>query len=92
MVIDSLRRLLVQTRVLPGCIRCHILSDVDNTNELLVIEDWSDMQALRSHVRSQQFRVILSALECTTEAPEVDFEVASTNLGMDFIRACRTSG
>ena len=92
MVIGSLRRMLDQTRALPGCTQCHILTDVDNGNDLWIVEDWSDMQALRSHLRSQQFKVILSALECTTEPPEVDFDVASSRLGMDFILACRSQG
>ena len=92
MVIGSLRRTLDQTRAVPGCLGSHILSDIDDGSDLRIVEDWSDMQTLRSHLRSPLFKVVLSALECTSDPPEVEFDVVSGKLGMDFILSCRVPG
>lgn len=88
-VVCSLRRILSQTRVLPGCVSCQLYADVEDDNRLLLIEEWADVQSLRAHLRSDDFRVVLSALEYAANSPEVRFDTVADSKSMDFIALCR---
>lgn len=91
-VIRSLRRILSQTRVLPGCVSCQLYADIEDDNRLVLIEEWADVQSLRAHVRADSFRVVLSALEYAVEPPEVRFDTLANTTGMEFITTCRECG
>jgi hypothetical protein len=58
----------------------------------VLIEQWSDLQSLREHVRSENFRVVLSALDCASEQPEIRCDVIEKSMDMAFITASRQSG
>ena len=66
--------------------------DIDDDNLLVLIEEWADMQSLRTHVGADIFKVVLAALDCASEEPEVRFDTVSDTRGMSFIDACRRHG
>lgn len=88
-VVCSLRRILAQTRVLPGCVCCQLCTDVEDANKLVLIEEWADVQSLRTHLRADSFRVVLSALDYAIDPPEVRIDTVAESRGMDFITLCR---
>jgi quinol monooxygenase YgiN len=88
-VVQSLRRILGQTRALPGCINCQLCVDFEDENHIIWSEEWPDVQTLRSRLRADSFAVILSALESACEEPEVRFDTVSNSRGMAFIAECR---
>ena len=92
-VLRSLRRILGETRAWPGCISCHLCADMDGeSTSLVLIERWADLQSLSEHIRSANFRVVLSALDCAREQPEIRCDVIARTMGMSYIRACRQGG
>lgn len=94
-VLRSLRSIIDETRARPGCISCHLCIGAETENDspvLTLIQGWSDLQSLKDHVRSDNFRVVLSALDYASEPPEVRFDSVSDTRGMGFILACRQTG
>jgi quinol monooxygenase YgiN len=88
-VVRSLRRIFGETRVLDGCISCQLYADVEDENQLLLVEQWTNMSRLRAHLRSESFLVVLSALDYAVEAPEICFDTISKTDGLDLIKTCR---
>jgi quinol monooxygenase YgiN len=91
-VLGSLRQIMGETRAWPGCLNCHLCMDVEEGTLLVLMEEWADMQSLRDHVRSDSFRVVLSALDYASKPPEVRFDTIASSRGMEFILACRQAG
>ena len=88
-VLRSLRRILGETRVLEGCLSCQLYSDAEDENQLLLVEQWTNLNRLRTHLRSDSFLVVLSALDYAIEPPEVSFDTITKTDGMDLVKVCR---
>ena len=88
-IVKTLGSLLGPTRVLPGCLSCNIYQDLENPNMLTLIEEWESRASLDRHVRSDEFRRILAAIDLASEPPEIRFcSVASTS-GIELIEEIR---
>lgn len=52
---DALRRLAVQLvepiRNDPGCLRCHLVANVDDPAEITYVEEWASREALDAHLQ-----------------------------------------
>jgi quinol monooxygenase YgiN len=88
-VMGAIRMLLEPTRVQKGCLACYGRVDIDDANTIMFIEEWNDQQSLNAHLRSEEFRVLLSALDLAGEAPDVRFDTVTKTEGMEVIRAAR---
>jgi quinol monooxygenase YgiN len=88
-VVASLCGTLGPTRAMPGCVRCQLCLDVRDENALMYVEEWEDLRSLKAHVRSDRYRVVLSALDHACDAPELRFDTISECRGMEFIASCR---
>lgn len=88
-VLRSLRQIVGETRAWPGCRSCHLCTDIEERTLLVLMEEWADMQSLREHIRSDSFRVVLSALDCASDQPEVRFDTIASSMGMELIAVCR---
>lgn len=88
-ILKTLRSAIGPTRVLPGCVRCRLYQDVENPNLLTLIEEWESREALESHVRSNDYRKILAAMDLASEPPEVQICSILTASGMELIEEIR---
>ena len=77
------------TRAMPGCIRCHLMADVDDNDIVTLEEEWATQETLSARLRGDLTPILLGALECAIEVPEVRFAKLSEHGGMEYIATCR---
>jgi quinol monooxygenase YgiN len=85
LALDTLRRLLEPTRVLPGCACCDLFQDAQNPNHIALFERWKDKESLIRHMRSRQFRAILAVVDLSVEEPDIRFDWVAHGRGLDYI-------
>ena len=90
-VVRSLVRVLGPTQAMPGCVSSRLYVDVEDEEVLVFVEEWTDEQHLAARLRADSMRVVLSALDCAFEAPEVRFETIAGTRGIEWIAECRGS-
>ena len=88
-VITSLEPLIAWTRVQAGCRACHLLTDIEEPRALVLWEEWDSQEHLDSHLRSEDYRRVLAAMELSQEAPEVHFHTVATRGGFEVIESVR---
>lgn len=88
-VVRTLNSILGPTRVQPGCIGCHIYSEVEDQNVLILLEEWNSQTDVDSHLRSNHYRKVLALMEMSNTQPEIKFNSISDTKGMEVIEAAR---
>ena len=77
--LEVIHSMIGPTSVQPGCLNCNFYSSTRNDDELILMQKWESHEKLERHIRSDEFRKILAAMETAKEAPRLCFsEVAST--------------
>jgi quinol monooxygenase YgiN len=87
-VVRSLSRILGPLRASSGCLGCHLYADLEDERVLMFVEEWEDEQSLIEHLRADNTRVLLSALDCASDPPEVRLDTISHTRGIEFIATC----
>jgi quinol monooxygenase YgiN len=88
-VLASLTALIGWTRVEPGCRACHLLADVEEPQAIVLWEEWNTQGDLDRHLRSEDYRRVLAAIELSKEAPEIRFDTVETRGGFEVVEAAR---
>jgi len=92
---DEALRILRSTaegnRILPGCLNCRIYEDLQEDNVIMFEELWRSEEELEQHLRSDEYRRVLLALEMALQHPEVRFNRISSSSGFETIEKARTS-
>lgn len=65
------------------CIDCRIITETENPVHILYTEQWSSEAAFVSHARSDEFKYVLTALDLSSEMPEVKVERLYTDNGLE---------
>jgi quinol monooxygenase YgiN len=81
--------LLAPTRVQPGCVSCRLYRDLDDPDALMLIEEWNSREALDHHLRSDDYRTVLEAMESSEREPELHFDTISTREGIEVVQQAR---
>lgn len=84
-----LRSLIGPTGVETGCISCHLYQEVNDSNALTWVEQWSTQDDLECHLRSPQYKRILAALDMSDVEPEIHFDTVIETKGMQLIEEAR---
>ncbi len=85
-LVRTFRALLGPIRGTAGCLRCHLLEDVQQPNEVTLRVEWSRQEAFERHVRSELFRRILQAVELAAEPPDLEIQTIAGVRGMGLLR------
>ena len=88
-ILRALRVLAPPTRARPGCLGAHLLQEVDNRNAITWIEEWDSEDALRQHIRSDEYRTLLAVVDMSVREPEVRFHTVAKTAGMELIASFR---
>ena len=91
-LLNTLRPFLGPTCVLPGCQSCRLYEDIEDAEALMLLEEWTTGEDLARHIRSDGYRRVLTAMEMSSQAPEVAFNTVGETQGMEFIEAVRLTG
>jgi len=88
-ILGILRSVLEQSRDDPRCLGCHIYGDLSEKNVLMLEGLWSTEEGLEHHLRSDEYRNLLLALELAIEWPEIRFDSISVSTGIETIEKAR---
>jgi quinol monooxygenase YgiN len=88
----ALNTLMVAARSQPGCISCHLSTDVGVRVEVRYIEEWTAEEDLKTQVRSIRFARIAELMERATELPKIEFVVPGGTRGLDYAEEVRGGG
>ena len=77
------------TKVQPGCISCRFYQDVNNPDYVFLVEEWKTREALDHHVKSEQYRIILSLVDSSEKPPGLKIYTISKIEGLEAIEAVR---
>jgi quinol monooxygenase YgiN len=89
MVLELISSIVGPTRAQPGCLSCLTYQDVKNQNIIIYEEKWKRQADLERHIRSNRYLNILSAIDMSSEPPEIRFDTITGTRGMEFIKAIR---
>ena len=67
------------------CQRCDFCQSIEDENRLFLLEEWDNKENLRSHLKSDQFRVLRGAMNLLQEPYERMFHTVSHREGMEEI-------
>ena len=88
-VIASLRPLVGSTRTQPGCRVCALLLDAEDPRRLVLWQEWDSQEHLTRHLGSEDYRLVLAAIEMSREAPQVHFDTVAARSGLEVVEAAR---
>jgi quinol monooxygenase YgiN len=84
-MLKTMHGLIGPTSVQPGCLHCSFYSDTRNDDELILLEKWDTFTNLEKHIRSDEFRKIIRAMESLSEPPEINFYGIASIKGMELV-------
>ena len=90
-VLRILRSTAERNKILSGCLNSRLYEDLQEDNVILFEEMWSGEEEMEEHLRSDEYRKVLMALEMALQRPEVRFIQASKSSGMETIEKARSS-
>ena len=88
--LDSARLIIGPTKVQPGCISCGFYQNLNDPDTVLYVEEWKSRKNLEHHIKSDPYRIILSLMELSDEAPEIKMNTISKTEGLEAIEAVRS--
>ena len=88
--LDSARLILGPTKVQPGCISCGFYQDLNDPDAVLYVEEWQSRENLEHHIKSDPYRIILSLIDLSDEAPLVKLNTISKTEGFEAIETLRS--
>lgn len=88
-VMAILRPVVELCRDDPGCLSCHLYEDLQEKNVLMLEEMWRTEDDLNLHLRSDEYRNLLLAVELALKRPEIRFDTISRSAGIEIIEKAR---
>jgi quinol monooxygenase YgiN len=87
----ALHALASESRLMPGCLECSVSTEFASQGIIRYVEEWMTEQHLRDRVRADTFNQLVNIIEETPEPPLVEFMLAHTTRGLDFVEEVRSS-
>jgi len=82
-VVRTLAAQLEPTRVLPGCRKCDLYQDIETPEAIILVEEWESQTDLLPRLRSEDYRVVLAAIELSQEPPVIHFDTVTRRAGSE---------
>ncbi len=89
-VLKTIHAIIGPTSVQKGCLHCGLYSNSQNDDELILLEKWKSQQDLEKHVRSDDFRKILTVMEAAKKKPEISFITVESKAGLELVEKIRS--
>ena len=90
-VLEILISMAERSRFEEGCINSRVYQDVDSEPVFMIDQLWGSGEDLERHLRSEEFRKVLLAMEMSLEPPEIRFEEVSRSTGVETIEKARSA-
>ena len=79
---QSIVSLIGSIRTEKGCRRCDFCQSMQDENELSLLEEWDTRENLKSHLKSERFKVLRGAMILLKEPFELVFHTSFRPKGM----------
>ena len=70
---QTIALLMGDIRTEKGCNRCDFVQSTEDENQLCLLEEWDTKESLKSHLKSERFRVVRGAMNLLKEPHEMMF-------------------
>ena len=80
---QTIALLIVSIRTEKGCKRCDFCQSTEDENRLFLLEEWDTQENLKSHLKSERFRVLRGAMTLLKEPYEMMFHPVSHPVGIE---------
>ena len=84
-VLKTIRSIIGPTTVRSGCLHCGLYTNTTNDDDLILLEKWESKGALERHIRSDEFRKVIAAIETASEPPDINFNTITSIEGMELV-------
>ena len=91
-IMATIGTLLAPTRVQPDCLSARLYVDADDLNVMTLVEEWASRSQLDRYLASDAGRLLLEAMESSSEAPGVRFDTIQQTGGMEVVAQARSRG
>jgi quinol monooxygenase YgiN len=89
--LEILRTVNSRTRGKMGCVECAIYErQGDDGGAILYLEKWSSMEDLYRHIKSDSYILVLTAMEFSSQEPEIYFYEIPETGGLELIKGLRS--
>jgi len=85
-ILENLRHIEGPTRVQRGCRQMSVYLKTDNTDEIMMIQEWETAAAMRAHFHSKEFRVLLSVIDLSEQEPGIRINTGTSREGVEHFR------
>ena len=73
------------TQAQPDCLYCEMFGSTQDDDTLLLLEKWKSQEDLEQHIKSDEFRKVMAAMDSACEPPEINFYETDSPEGMELI-------
>jgi quinol monooxygenase YgiN len=84
-IVKTIHTMIGPTNVQPGCLHCELFSSTQNDDKLFLLEKWDSKESLDQHIKSDEFRNVMAAMDSACEPPEIYFYETNSLGGMDLL-------
>jgi len=86
-LVAALRSIMVQALGEPGCLECHLTTDLTNPSALHYAEHWTSEAQFRQQVSSARFRRLAWIIEAAAHPPRLEVQLVSQTRGLDYVQS-----
>ena len=80
---QTIGSLIGSIRTEKGCKRCDFCQSIEDENRLFLLEEWDTQENLKSHLRSERFRILRGAMNLLKEPCKMMFHTGFHPAGME---------
>ena len=84
-ILKTIHLMIGPTSAQPGCLHCGLLGSTQNDDILVLLEKWESQETLNQHIKSDEFRKILAAMDSACEQPQISFYGIDSCAGMELV-------
>ncbi len=90
-IVDVIQMFIAPLRANPACVGCRLYRGIENDNILAFEEEWRSERELARHMRSDDYRALLSVIDLSTVPPEINLHTIGDTSGMELMASFRGS-
>jgi len=90
-VLRILRVFMGHTTARTGCAGFSVAQDLTNHEVITISDRWVTRDDLDAHVRSAEYRLLLTVIDLSVTPPEISFDELQHLGGLDLVHAVRSS-
>jgi len=83
-ITSAVHALMILVRAEPGCLSCHLSTEMGDRAGLRYMEEWRNEVDLKRQLQSDRFTRLAELMERATEAPRIEFDIPGGIRGMEY--------